>query len=126
MRVSLNRLVQFENPPTARNTVDGTPEGDWTPLAYEPGSPAVASKWRVEWKPTMPSRSESVRQGLEVARDQIRIRMRWRNDISAKQRVLDVATGDYWQVAGGPAEIGGRRAYLELVLERFSTGGANG
>src|SRR5687767_10649901 len=120
------RFVSFENPPTAKDATYGTPSGSWTPLAYAPGSPAIAAKWQVEWMPVMPSRSESVRQGLEVAREQVRLRMRHRSDITAAQRVrLYGDTETLWQVVGGPTSIEGRQRRLELVLEKFSTEGGD-
>lgn len=121
------RLVSVEVPPTARDATYNTPSGDWTALAYAPGSPAVASKWRVEWMPVKPSRSESVRQGLEVAREQVRMTMRYRADVGAAMRVrLYGDTETLWQIVGGPTPVEGRRRMLEMVLERFSTEGGNG
>lgn len=120
------RLVSIEAPPTGRNAVDGTPEGSWTPLAYAPGSPAVAAKWSVEWRPFMPSRSESVRRGLEVSANRVRMRMRYRADVAMSQRVrLYGESESVWQIVG-MAEIEGRKRRLELVLEKFSTAGGNG
>lgn len=121
------RFVSFEVPPTGRDAVYGTPTGDWTPIAYAPGSPPVAAKWAGEWMPVMPSRSESVRQGLQIAREQVRFRMRWRNDIDASMRVRLYGDGEsIWQIVGGPTPIEGRQRRLEVVLEQFSTTGGNG
>lgn len=127
MKGEFMRLVSIEVPPTGRDATFNTPTGAWTPLAYAPGSPAVASKWRAEWMPTMPSRSESVRQGLEVAREQVRMRMRWRDDVEARMRVRLYGNDEtLWQIVGGPTPVMGRMKLLELVLERFSTEGGDG
>lgn len=126
MKGEFLRFVSFEVPPTGTDATYGTPTGDWTPLVYAPGSPAIAAKWRVEWMPVMPSRSESVRQGLEVAREQVRLRMRWRSDITAAMRVrLYGGSESLWQIVGGPTEISGRKRFLEMVLEKHSSTGGN-
>lgn len=73
----------------------------------------------------MPSRSEAVRQGLATARNQTRVRMRYRNDIDSTMRII-VHGGDQdivYQIVGGPAMLG-RQDALEMVCERYSTTGA--
>jgi SPP1 family predicted phage head-tail adaptor len=78
----------------------------------------------VEFQDVMPSRSESVQQGLAVARNQSRVRMRYRNDITSDMRAVRHGDEDVvYQIVGGPAEIMGRKNMIELVLERFSSGG---
>lgn len=127
MRVSLNRQVTVEVPPTARNSVDGTPEGSWTALVYLAGSPAVAERFWVEAQDVLPSRTEESRQGLIVGARRTRIRMRWRNDITQAMRVtLHGDTDRVMSIIGGPVEFGGRKQYLELLCEDFTTDGANG
>ncbi len=80
----------------------------------------------VEWQPILPSRSEAVRSGLEQARNQVRVRMRWRDDIDSTMRiVLHGGEDAVYQIVGGPAEIGGRMRRLEMVVERYSTSGAD-
>ena len=78
-----------------------------------------------EVQDVMPSRSEAVRQGLAQARNQTRIRIRWRGDIDSTMRiVLHGDTDKVLQIIGGPAEIGGRKVALEMVCELYSTTGA--
>lgn len=122
------RQVSFER----RTTITGThgPEpGPWEPVVAQAGSPAVAERWWAEVQDVLPSRSESVRQGLAQARNQVRLRMRWRDDLDSTMRVTvhGGAGGDVvYQIVGGPAEIGGRKGGLEMVLERYTTtGGAS-
>jgi SPP1 family predicted phage head-tail adaptor len=68
-----------------------------------------------------PSRSEQVRQGLELARNQTVIETRYRSDVDSSMRVIvHRATDEIYQIVGGPAEIG-RREGLEMVVERAST-----
>lgn len=103
------------------------------PVYAEEGSfgPRV-SRWdrlatfRAEVRDMLPSRSDAVRQGLEVARNQSRLRMRWRGDVDSTMRVIVHGDSDVvYQIVGGPAEIGGRKRMLELVLERYSSSGAD-
>lgn len=94
----------------------------WVPLVEQPGAPGVAQRWWAEAQDVPPSRSESVAQGLQLARNQIRLRMRWRNDIDSSMRVtLHRETDVVCQIIGGPAERGGRKRELELMLERYSS-----
>lgn len=80
---------------------------------------------QAEVQDTMPSRSDAVRSGLTQARNQTRLRMRWRSDIDSTMRVILHGGEDVvYQIVGGPAEIGGRQRYLEMVLERYTTTGA--
>ena len=79
-----------------------------------------------EVQDALPSRSEAVRQGLAQARNQTRIRMRWRSDVDSSMRI--VVHGDdadtVYQIVAGPAEIGaGRKREIEVVCERYSTAG---
>lgn len=70
----------------------------------------------------LPSRSESVRQGLEVARNQVRVRMRYRNDIDSTMRIVAHGGGAdaVYAIVAGPAVIG-RREWVEFVCERFTS-----
>lgn len=122
--MKLNRLVSFEVPTTTTGEFGPAP-GPWEPLVALPGSPAVAEKWWAEVQDVLPSRSEAVRQGLAQARNQVRLRMRWREDITSAMRVTvhGESSDTVYAIVGGPAEIGGRKVALELVLERYSTAG---
>lgn len=118
------RIALFERPPTARDAHFNTPTGDWEPIAYEPGSPPVAERFRVEVQDVAPARAESVRQGLAVGSQLIRLRMRWRDDIDPTMRVTIFGdTNRVYQIVGGPAEIMGRKKMLELLCERYTTDG---
>jgi SPP1 family predicted phage head-tail adaptor len=70
----------------------------------------------------MPSRDESVTQGLQVSAKRARVRIRWRNDLDSSMRIeLTYPTARVLQIIGGPAEIGGRKGYLEFMCEQVST-----
>ena len=99
----------------------GTPLPVWVPLVAQDGSPPVAERFPANVKDVLPSRSEAVKQGLVVARNQTRIRMRYRSDIDSSMRVtLHGGTDVVYQIVGGPAAIG-RNKELEIVCERFSS-----
>jgi len=122
--MKLNRQVSFEVPTMALDATYGSPTPTWAPLVAVAGSPPVAEKWWAEVQDALPSRSEAVRQGLTQARNQTRLRMRWRDDITSAMRVTVHGEADVlYQIVGGPAEIGGRKKMLELMLERYTTTG---
>lgn len=116
-----NRQATFER----TTTVDGEfgpTAGPWVPLVALPGSPTIGERFWVQVQDVLPSRSEAVRQGLAVARNQTRLRMRWRADIDSSMRVTVHGDTDVvYQIVAGPAEIGGRKERLEMVLEKYSS-----
>lgn len=102
----------------------GTEKPVWVPLAgYQPGSPQVPVHLPAEVQDVMPSRSEAVRQGLNMAKNQTRIRMRWMTGINSSMHitVLDDGAGQVFEIVGGPAEIEGRKQRLEMMCERYSS-----
>jgi len=117
----LDREITIEKKSVTADPDYGTELVSWTPLALE-GSPPVAQRFAAEIVDTMPSRSEAVQQGLSVARDQTRIRIRWRPDVNSAMRIIVHGDTDIvYQIVGGPAEIRGRRVMLEMVCERYSS-----
>jgi hypothetical protein len=87
---------------------------------------AVAVPVWVKFEDVPPSRSESVRQGLQSARNQSRVVTHFNADIYAsgsKLRVIRKGPPDItYEVVGGPAILG-RLEYLELMVERYSSNG---
>jgi len=86
--------------------------------------------YRVLWaniQDALPSRSESVLQGLAVARNQIRVRFERTADteaIDSSMRCILWRPGEVvFQLVGGPAWVDSPRG-IEIVIERYSTGGA--
>jgi head-tail adaptor len=132
---SLNRQISIEKKSIFQDPVYGTEMVVWVPLsaldegAFDPGTfsgdafdVSPAEKFWAEIVDVPPSRSEAVTMGLSVARNQTRIRIRWRGDITSDMRVTVHGDTDVvYQIVGGPAEIGGRKDGLELVLERYSS-----
>ena len=118
----LTRLITIERKQVTQDAQYGTEIITWVPLAVLAGSPAVAERFWAEVQDVLPSRSESVLQGLAVARNQTRIRIRWRNDIDSSMRITVHGDTDVlYQIVGGPAEIRGRRIMLEMMCERYSS-----
>lgn len=124
MKISLNRQISIERKSVTQDSTYGTETVAWVPLVAAAGSPVVAERFWAEVQDALPSRSESVRNGLAVAKNQTRIRMRHRSDVDSTMRITVHGSADViFQIIGGPAEIGGRKAYLEMMCERYSTAG---
>lgn len=121
----LDRRATFEKRVvTGQDSAFGTDIVEWQPVAYLPGSPQVAEVFWVNLQDVLPSRSESVKQGLAMAKDQIRLRMRWRSDVDSTMRVrVHYDTDQLFQIVAGPVEFGGRKNGLEIMLEKYSTAG---
>lgn len=116
----LDRRILIEKKSITQDPDFGTEIVTWVPLAGTVQAP--------EWFPAnvqdaMPSRAESVTLGLVVARNQTRIRIRYRDDINSSMRVT--LAGDLintvMQIIGGPAAIEGRKQFTEIVCERISS-----
>lgn len=118
---NFNCQITVEYQAKTQDATYGTDIVSWQPLSVLPGSPEVAERFWAEATDMAPSRSEAVRQGLATARNQTRIRMRWRDDIDSSMRVIVHRDSDViYQIVGGPAMIG-RKDTLEMVLERYSS-----
>lgn len=118
----LNRQITISRKQVTQDATYGSEVVTWVPLVAEAGSPTVAVKFWAEVMDMMPSRAEAVTQGLTVARNQTRIRLRWRGDIDSSMRVTVHGDSDVvHQIVGGPAEIQGRKNMLEIVCERISS-----
>lgn len=121
------RRMRFtiQQPTVTRDATYGSAVKTWAPLEVVAGtSPEEAVKYWGEVRDALPSRSEAVRTGLDQARNQTVLRMRWRDDVTSAMRViLHGETEVLYQIVGGPAEVEGRKKMLEMVLERYSTSG---
>lgn len=107
----LDRRIAIEYPVSGQDAGYGTPTITWALLA-------------VIWANVvdeLPSRSEAVKQGLVVARNQIRIRYRYRTDVNSAMRITIRGPVDrVLQIVGGPAELG-RHEYSECICESVSS-----
>jgi head-tail adaptor len=118
----LDRQILVERKVSTVDPVFGTAVVSWEALSFLPGSPPVPERYWAEVLDALPSRSEAVQQGLQVARNQSRIRMRWRDDIDSSMRITVFGdTNRMYQIVAGPAEIAGRKGMLEMVVERYSS-----
>ena len=109
----LDVRVMIEQPIETREVAYNTPVIHWVPL-------------RTVWanvQDAMPSRDESVVDGAaEMHTRKTRIRLRWMQDLDSSCRVTVLRPERrVLQIVGGPAEIGGRRAFMELMCEEYSS-----
>ncbi len=104
-RVTLERRITSQDP------IYGTEKGVWS---------AVATDIPAEVQDVLPSRSESIDEGISLQRRPCRVRIRYRTDVTSDMR-LDIG-GRKLRIVGGPAEMGHREA-LEMVCEELSTSG---
>jgi hypothetical protein len=108
--------------PTSVDGEFGPQPGPYVPLVAQPGSPTIAERFWAEMQDVPPSRSEAVKQGLVLARNQTRCRMRWRDDIDSSMLIIWHRDSDLtYQIVAGPADVGGRKEEIEMVLERYSS-----
>lgn len=67
----------------------------------------------------LPSRAESVTQGvLKQAANQTRFRFRYIEGLDSSMRIEH--NGILYNIVGGPAEIGDRKMYQEIMAERYA------
>jgi SPP1 family predicted phage head-tail adaptor len=117
----MDRRITIEQKVVTQDAVYGNEVITWAPLAYEAGSPSVAQKFWANVMDMQPSRSEAVKQGLNQARNQTRITIRYRSDVDSSMRItVHKETDQVYQIVGGPAIIG-RKQYLEMVCEKYSS-----
>lgn len=107
-------LITFQQRARVQDPTYGTwTDGEWADLPSNPQEMA-------EVRDILPSRSESVANGVSIQRRPCRVRCLYRDDITSDMRVL---IGDrVLQIVAGPAEMG-RRDGLEMVCEEVSTEG---
>lgn len=111
---SMNRRITIEYKVITQDSSYGTESITWTVLA---------SRISANIQDVLPSRSESVKQGLRIGTSQTRIRIRRRTDITTDMRVIiHDATNSTHYIVGAPAEMDGRRL-IEFVCEKYTTAG---
>lgn len=102
----------------------GTQNVVWVPLDRDPSNPSAALRSAAEVQETLPSRAEGVTNSVVLARNQARIRMRYRSDIDSSMRVTVHRDVDFvYQIIGGPAEVAkeGRKTMIEIFCEKYSS-----
>jgi head-tail adaptor len=126
----LDRAVRIERKAVAGDAEYVAPDSKfgtetvvWVPLVLLPGSPSAPATLWAQIQDALPSRAESVLQGLAVARDQSRVRMRWIEGVDSTMRIVELdGRQRTLQIIGGPAELG-RREFMELMCEQYSSHG---
>lgn len=111
MNVNLDKRCTIEAPVTTQGDY-GEPLLSWGVLA---------TVW-AEVKDDLPSRSESVQQGLVVNKSRARIRFRYLATVTSACRItVRGATDRQFQIIGGPAAIGDRNTFMEVYAETSSS-----
>lgn len=117
----LSDYVTVYKKSVVQDSTYGSETVSWIPLVYADGSPAVGERWAAEVLDMIPSKSESVRMGLTVARNQVRVRLRYRADIKSDMRIVVHGASDRTlEIVGGPAVLG-RNEGLEMMCEEVTT-----
>lgn len=106
----LNRRIKFERATSTKDPVYGTSVTTWKPFA---------GAW-AEVQDVLPSRSETLSEGVSIQRRPARVRMGYRSDITSDMRVI--YQGRTLEIVSGPAELG-RRDGLEFIMQELSTQG---
>lgn len=107
-----DRRITIQQRVEVQDTQDGTYSSDvhWVP---------VATVW-AEVQDVLPSRAESVANGVSMARRPCRIRTHYRDGVTSDMRLKH---GDRTlRIISGPAELG-RREGLEMMAEDYSSFG---
>lgn len=110
----LDRRITIERP-TLIDGEYGPQPGPWELVAAR----VPAQVWD-----NLPSKSETVADGLKQATRPARLRIRYMRGLSSDMRItLHNETDVLFQISGGPAEIG-RREWVEMTITQYSTQGA--
>lgn len=122
MTPNLDREITIEQRSETTDATYGTKVVTWIPLEAQPGSPVLAVRFPAEVQDALPSRAESIAQGMKVTRKGTRFRLRYRNDITSDMRVILHGDSDeLYQIVSPIAEIGGRKAWIEFMGEKFTS-----
>lgn len=110
----LSRLVRVEK---RVDTID--PEYGTTTTAWA----AVSPMSRANVQDVLPSKGESIANGIDVSRRPARVRMRWRTDIDATMRIIFLDRDNrIMEILTEPAEMGNREA-IEFMVAEYSVRG---
>lgn len=99
----------------------GRPLQNWLPLDVQSGSPTVAQYTMAQFLDALPSRDETVVQGVVVATKRATVTFRWRADVTSAMRLIRRdGTDEVYQITRPPAQLG-RREWLQLAVESASS-----
>ena len=109
---TFDRRITFQLPPTDQEDIYGTVTGDWT---------TFAANVPAQVQDKLPSKAETVQNGLSLSANASRIRLHYMPGITSAMRVIvHGETERTCEIVGGPAELG-RREGLELLVVEYST-----
>lgn len=118
----LDRQISIWKKSVTQDSTYGSEVITWIPLVPDLGSPVDAVRFWAEVQDALPSRDEGLKQGLVIAANRTRIRMRYRNDITSDMQVIVYGdTNATYQIIGGPAMIEGRKERMEIMCEKYSS-----
>ncbi|WP_267386533.1 head-tail adaptor protein [Sphingomonas sp. GC_Shp_3] len=106
----LDKVINIERP-VPDLSADGAGSGKWE---------LVAEGVYAQVQDALPSRSERLADGVNVAARPARVRMYYRDDVTPACRF--VMGPRIMQIVAGPAELG-RRAGLEFMVEDYTSAG---
>lgn len=108
----LNGRITIEYKSTTQDAAYGTEVVTWTTLV---------DRAACNVQDVLPSKSESVANGIRMATQPTRIRCRYRSDVTSDMRVtLHRGTDQVCQIIAGPVELGHREG-LEFMVAKYST-----
>jgi SPP1 family predicted phage head-tail adaptor len=112
VNIKLDRRIQIQEAVTSQDTTYGTESIAWL---------TVATVW-AEVQDVLPSRAEGISADLVTRTKPTRIRLRWFRGLTSKSRIkITYPEARTLQIISGPADISGRRAYMEIMCEEVST-----
>lgn len=114
----LDRQITIEKKTVTRDPTYNTEVVGWAPLIAAPNSRIWASVIDVP-----ASRSEIlVPGGVLVTKNQTKVTIRYRPDVNSAMRItVHGETNDVYQIVSGPTEVYGRKQFLEMMCEAYST-----
>ncbi|WP_225782665.1 head-tail adaptor protein [Xenophilus sp. Marseille-Q4582] len=112
----LDKQIRIERFTETRDPDYNTPIKTWE---------TFAEVW-AQVQDVLPSKAETLQEGVEVTERPSRVRMRWLPGIAPDMRVVIVGVGEpdrITEIVAGPAELG-RREGIELQVKAFNRQGA--
>lgn len=111
---ALDCRIRFDQKQVTRDSATGAEQITWVPFVTVWASvkdvPAAAS-------------TEAIAQGLQIARSLTKVGIRWVAGITADMRIVDLSNARRVMKIISPPAMVGRRQWLEISAETFSTSG---
>lgn len=107
---AFDRRITIEHRTVVKDPVYGTNVSKWVPLI----------KVWAQVRDVLPSRAENIDQNVSLQRRPARVRIRYRDGITADMRII--YQGRTLEIVSGPVELG-RKEALEMMVQELSTQG---